>query len=89
MGVVTPPGLSDEKAVRMMTALREGRTLRSFGVKAPRLEAYFKAHPGYAQEAVPLIEANAKAARLRKGARNRDLTHCKHGHSLANAFVSR
>jgi hypothetical protein len=74
MGAATPPGLSDEKAVRMMTALREGRTLRSFGVKAPRLEAYFKTHPEYAQEALPLIRANATAARLRKGSRLRRMT---------------
>jgi hypothetical protein len=64
----TPKGLSDEKAVRMMAALREGRTLRTFGVRAPRLEAYFKAHPEYAREARPLIEASTQAARLRRGA---------------------
>jgi hypothetical protein len=58
----TPKGLSDEKAVRMMLALREGRTLRSFGVKAPRLKAYFKSHPEYAREALPLIEANKQSA---------------------------
>jgi len=52
------------------------------------LEAYFSAHPEYAQEARPLIEANSKAAHLRRGAPLRDLTHCKHGHSLADAFVS-
>lgn len=73
----------------MMAALREGRTLRSFGVKAPRLEAYFKSHLGYAQEALPLIEANRKAANLRKGAINSSKTHCIHGHSLADAFVTR
>jgi hypothetical protein len=28
-------GLSDEKAARMMAALREDRTVRSFGVKVP------------------------------------------------------
>jgi hypothetical protein len=83
----TPKGLSDEKAARMMVALHEGRTLRLFGVKAPRLEAYFKIHPQYAGEARPLIEANAKAAHLRKGAHMRELTHCKHGHSLADAYV--
>jgi hypothetical protein len=33
----TPKGLSDEKAARMMVALRNGRTLGTFGVKAPRL----------------------------------------------------
>jgi hypothetical protein len=65
----TPKGLSDEKAARMMVALREGRTLRTFGVKSPRLEAYFNAHPEFAQEALPLIEENKRAARLRKGAR--------------------
>jgi hypothetical protein len=35
--VITAKGLSDEKAALMMTALREGRTLRKFGIKAPRL----------------------------------------------------
>jgi hypothetical protein len=90
-GMVTqaPPGLSEGKAARMMAALREGRTLRTFGVRAPRLVAYFKAHPEYAREARPLIAANKVAALRRKGARLRDLTHCKHGHSLADAFVSR
>jgi hypothetical protein len=75
--------LSDEKAARMMAALREGKTLRRFAVKAPRLEAYFKAHPDYEREARPLIEANAKAAFLRKGAYIREKTHCVNGHSFA------
>jgi hypothetical protein len=83
----TPKGLSDEKAARMMAALREGRTLWSFGVTAPRLEAYFKANLEYAREARPLIEKNKGAALLRKGAHMRALTHCKHGHSLADAYV--
>ena len=77
--LATPKGFSDEKAARMMVALREGRTLRKFGVKPPRLEAYFAAHPEYAQEARPLIEANAKAARLRKGDPLRTTTHCRAG----------
>jgi hypothetical protein len=34
--LATPKGLSDEKEKRMMIALREGRTLRSFGVKPLR-----------------------------------------------------
>ena len=29
----------------MMVALHEGSTLRLFGVKAPRLRAYFETHP--------------------------------------------
>jgi hypothetical protein len=64
----------------MMAALREGRTIRSFGVKAPRLEAYFKANPEYAREALPLIAANKEAATRRKGDRLRNRTHCKNGH---------
>jgi hypothetical protein len=84
----TAKGLSDEKAARMMAALRGGGTLNKFGVKARRLEAYFNAHPEYALEARPLIEANAKAAHLRKGARLRNLTHCKHGHPLSGANIS-
>ena len=79
----SPRELSDDKAARMMTALREGKTLRKFAVKAPRLEAYFKIHPDYEREARPLIEANAKAAHLRKGAHLRDKTHCVNGHSFA------
>jgi hypothetical protein len=79
----TAKGLSDEKAARMMAALRGGGTLNKFGVKARRLEAYFNAHPEYALEARPLIEANAKAAHLRKGARIRNKTHCVNGHSFA------
>jgi hypothetical protein len=79
----TPMGLSHEKATRMMTALREGHTLRKFGVRPARLEAYFDAHPEYAQEARPLMEVNMKAAFLRKGAHLRDKTHCVNGHSLA------
>jgi hypothetical protein len=77
---VSPKGLSDEKAARMMVALRGGGTLNKFGVKAPRLEAYFNAHREYALEARPLIEANAKAAQLRKAAGRRSRTHCSRGH---------
>jgi hypothetical protein len=87
---VTPKGLSDEKAARMMVALREGRTLRVFGVRAPRLEAYFKIHPEYAQEARPLIEANAKAAMARKGSTWRERTKdlCLKGlHPMTGANV--
>lgn|ERR1700687_555986 len=90
MGEASKPGLSDEKAARMMTALGQGRTLRPFGVKAPRLEAYFKTHPEYAQEALPLIAANTEAARLRKGDSLRTTTHCRAGLHLMtgdNVFI--
>jgi hypothetical protein len=86
--LTTPKGLSDEKAARMMAALREGQTLRTFKVRPPRLQAYFESHPEYAREALSLIEANDKAARLRKGARLRNLTHCIHGHPLSGSNIS-
>ncbi|WP_156437901.1 hypothetical protein [Bradyrhizobium valentinum] len=70
----------------MMVALRNGETLRKFAVRSHRLKAYFDANPGYAEEAKPLIEANAIAALLRKGAR-RDNTHCKYGHPLFGRTV--
>jgi hypothetical protein len=82
-GVTAPKGLSDEKADRMMIALRSGQTLRLFAVKASRLEAYFKAHPDFALEARPLIEVNTNAAQCRKGARMRAKTHCNYGHLLS------
>lgn len=86
MAAATCP-LSDEKAGRMMIALREGKTLRTFGVKAHRFEAYFKAHPDYAQAARPLIEANALAARRRKSRIYRGAMQCMRGHSLEGAPI--
>jgi len=74
--------LSDEKAARMMMALRAGQTLRSFGVKSASLEAYFATHPEYAVVAQPLIKVNAEAAQLRKAAGKRGQTHCSRGHAF-------
>ncbi len=78
---VAAKGLSDEKATRMMAGLREGRTLRKFWVSKARLEVYLVSHPDYAREARPLLEANAQAARLRKGLiwRERTKTMCLKG----------
>lgn len=83
-----PYRLTDEKADRMLVALKAGRTLRTFGVKTERLQAYFKSHPGYAAEARPLIEANAKAALYHKGDALRCTTHCRSGlHLLVGSNV--
>jgi hypothetical protein len=87
MGAHSPSGLSDEKASRMMAGLRDGRTLRTLYVRHAQFKTYCEAHPEHAQEALPLIEANAKSARLRKGERLRSKTHCKHGHPLSGANV--
>jgi hypothetical protein len=70
-----------------MIGLRSGKTLRNFSVRPAALEAYFEAHPSYAQEARPLIEANAKAANLRRGDHFRNLTHFKQGHPSSEARV--
>jgi hypothetical protein len=55
-------GLSDEKVARILVGLREGKTPRLLGTTAARLKAYCAEHPEYGREAIPLIEANAKAA---------------------------
>lgn len=78
-------GLSQERAARFLIALREGTTPHIFGVNSKSLDLYFATHPEYAREARPLLEANAIAARRRKGARLRERPHCKHGHSLEGA----
>ena len=70
-----------------MDALRNGQTLRFFGVKKPRLEAYFETHPDYAREARPLIATNLVAAERRKGEYGRAKTHFRRGHSLAGARI--
>jgi hypothetical protein len=83
MGAQTSPGLSDEKAARILVAFREGRTLKPFSMRAGQFEAYCKAHPEYARDALPLLDANRKAANQRKGARIRGKTHSINGHSFA------
>ena len=61
----------------MMVALREGYTLRKFGItrNCPLFKAYCEARPEYAREVLPLAAANQKAADLRKGDRFRTLIH--------------
>ena len=80
-------GLSDERAAKFMVALREGKTPGMFGTRRRDVELYCSTNPEYAREAIPLLEANAKAAYSRKGAHLRNRTHCKHGHSYAGARV--
>lgn len=83
MGESMPPGLSDEKASRMMAAFREGSSLRPFHENASRFEAYCRAHADYGREARALLSENLKASHLRKGSAKRALTHCKYGHPLS------
>jgi hypothetical protein len=83
----TPKGLTDEKATRIILGLRAGKMLRSFSVRALRFNAYCVAHPEYGREAQALLAENLKSLNKRKAARFRAMTHCKYGHSLADASL--
>ncbi|WP_194483448.1 hypothetical protein [Bradyrhizobium sp. CCBAU 21365] len=48
---------------------------------------YCAAHPEWAERATALAEQNAQAANKRKGASQRERTHCIYGHSLHDARV--
>src|SRR5260370_29317292 len=89
MGSQTPPGLSDEKAARMMAGFREGHTLKQFSISGncPRFKAYCEGHADYGREATTFLAENIKLSNARKGARRRNLDHCKHGHPLSGANV--
>ncbi len=76
----TPKVLSDEKAAKILVGLREGSTPSQLRVRRSLLQAYIETHCEYKREALPLMEANAKAARLRKGAHIRNRTRCANGH---------
>ncbi|MGX1107523.1 hypothetical protein [Bradyrhizobium elkanii] len=78
-GVLQPKGLTHEKAARILSGLKEGKTLRLFWVRPDRFRDYCNKNPGYASQALPLSEANAKAARHRKGDALRTTTHCRAG----------
>jgi hypothetical protein len=75
--------MSDEKAMRVLRGLRAGLTLRLVREVPRRFNIYCDNHPEYAREALPLMEANAKAAQARKGAHQTKKTHCPNGHSFA------
>jgi hypothetical protein len=59
-------GLSDERAERLMIALRDGRTPKSFGVHMSSVKAYCQVNPTYAAEALPLVAANMAAMEQEK-----------------------
>jgi hypothetical protein len=75
--------ISDEKAARILVGLRDGKTPRELWTTPDLVKSYCAVHPEYAREALPLMEANIKAAALRKGAHLRNRPHCINGHSLS------
>lgn len=72
----TSKRLSDEKAQCILGGLRSGSSLRRYSLSgnSPPFKAYCAAHPTYAEEALPLLAANLKAANHRKGDRVRKMT---------------
>jgi hypothetical protein len=80
----TAKGLTDEKAARILPGLRAGKTPRLLWTTPDQLKSYCTTHPEYGREALPLMEANIKAACRRKGAHIRNKTHCINGHSFAD-----
>jgi hypothetical protein len=71
--------LTKEKAARILVGLRAGKTPRLLWTTADSIKSYCADHPDYAREALPLIEANNKAALRRKGDSLRTTTHCRAG----------
>ncbi|OSJ16833.1 hypothetical protein BST63_10595 [Bradyrhizobium canariense] len=80
--------IRDATAAQLMQHLEAGKTVQECGIKRASLELYLKDHPDFAAKALPLIDANAKAAQSRKG-HNRNKTHCKFGHPLSGANLFR
>jgi len=58
----------------MLAALREGRTLRKFGItrSCPRFKAHCEARPECARNALPLAAGTKKAADRRNGQLKRE-----------------
>jgi hypothetical protein len=89
-----PPGLTSELASKFMLALHGGKTIRKLTDSAGpdyicsvhRFKAHCGLHPDWAAEARRISTANGL---IGKGVRLRNLTHCKYGHPLFGANISR
>jgi hypothetical protein len=86
--------------VKFMELLREGLTpnaiflgrrpdgIRVRGISTQAaFRAYCAANPEWGREAAELANKNAVVARKHKGDLNRFKTHCKQGHSFADAYI--
>ena len=91
-----PERMTPAQANRFMAALRDERTVRricgggKFGPAIASLTKFNKhciLYQEWGSEARRLAAANAKAADKLKGGDRSNQTHCKRGHSLADAFV--
>jgi hypothetical protein len=92
-----PRRMTPTQANDFMAALREGRTLRRIvgaekrygpAIASPKkFRTHCTLYPEWGAEANRLATANAKAADKLKGNDRSNQTHCKRGHSLADAFI--
>jgi hypothetical protein len=83
----TPPGIPPDMAVEFMKKLRAGSTVhkltaggKKFGpamVSHERFKKHCELNPEWAKESRAISNKNGN---LLKGARVRNLTHCKYGH---------
>jgi hypothetical protein len=91
-----PPGIPPEMAIEFIARLEAGSTVRKLTgggkilgpamVSFDRFKKHCELHPEWAAaEAWRISRVNAG---IGKGAARRDQTHCRHGHSLADAFVT-
>jgi hypothetical protein len=91
-----PRLMTPAQASRCTASLQEGWTLRRLYnggnqgkpvVTSGKLKNHCAAYPEWGAEASRLAKVNAKAADKLKGCNRSNQTHCKRGHSLADAFV--
>jgi hypothetical protein len=88
-----PPGIPSDMAIEFMARLSAGSTVRKLTgggelgpamVSFDRFKKHCELHPKWAAEAWRVSNAST---RILKTARFRAMTHCKFGHSLADARV--
>jgi hypothetical protein len=91
-----PRLMTPDQATRCAALLQAGWTLRRLYngggegtpiVSPTKFQLHCEAHPEWGAEARRLATINAKAADRLKGRDRRNQTHCKRGHSLADAFI--
>jgi hypothetical protein len=88
-----PRGIPPDMAIDFMNRLEAGSTVRKLtsGLYGPAIVSYDRfrkhctLHPAWASKAWRISKVNGNAS---KGERHRSLTHCMHGHSLADATIS-
>jgi hypothetical protein len=89
--------MTPEQANTCIAVMREGKTLRRFTnggkfgapiVPLKKFKYHCSLYPEWGERAMRLAKANAKAADALKSAIARGTTHCKYGHSLADACIS-